>query len=339
MAKDTTKTFQLQRIADHLEKQAGISPGRSEFDMTEEARLTRVADALVELTLLGGTASGKLSDLLDVANDLTPASGDVLAFDGSFWDKKTLGLGNLTPRDHDLLTGLSDDDHTQYLLADGSRPLTADWNVGTNEVTVDALILGLNARIRANAGTNDHLFLNAKGTGIVFLNFDDGTGGVRFSDGSGGNVANIDSSGNMQLDGDMTVDGEIEGSRMVLCAGMGALFSADTYAQGAGSAQMSATRGYKMTRPGSVVGIGWTTEVVSVTTGGTWAVRVRKNGTNVFAAQITLPATGDIGANGKQARGNDTFVAGDVISAFLDWNTFVGSVRHTIIFIEIVFDT
>ncbi len=30
--------------------------------------------------------------------------------------------------DHGALTGLTDDDHTQYLLAAGTRPLTADWD-------------------------------------------------------------------------------------------------------------------------------------------------------------------------------------------------------------------
>jgi hypothetical protein len=45
--------------------------------------------------------------------------------------------------DHGLLTGLLDDDHTQYLLEDGTRPISDDWdntgqrirNTGTSEVT------------------------------------------------------------------------------------------------------------------------------------------------------------------------------------------------------------
>lgn len=32
--------------------------------------------------------------------------------------------------DHGNLTGLADDDHTQYLLAAGTRALTADWDIG-----------------------------------------------------------------------------------------------------------------------------------------------------------------------------------------------------------------
>jgi hypothetical protein len=37
--------------------------------------------------------------------------------------------------DHGLLQGLSDDDHTQYLLADGTRALAGDWNCGNNALS------------------------------------------------------------------------------------------------------------------------------------------------------------------------------------------------------------
>lgn len=37
--------------------------------------------------------------------------------------------------DHGNLAGLTDDDHTQYLLTDGSRALTGDWNVGAFDIT------------------------------------------------------------------------------------------------------------------------------------------------------------------------------------------------------------
>jgi len=55
-----------------------------------------------------------------------------------------VGGGGVT--DHGLLTGLTDDDHTQYLLEDGSRPISADWdnigqrirNTGTAEVVSSA---------------------------------------------------------------------------------------------------------------------------------------------------------------------------------------------------------
>ena len=37
--------------------------------------------------------------------------------------------------DHGALAGLSDDDHTQYLLADGTRGLSADWNGGSYRIS------------------------------------------------------------------------------------------------------------------------------------------------------------------------------------------------------------
>ena len=45
----------------------------------------------------------------------------------------TSGGGGVT--DHGDLTGLGDDDHTQYLLAAGSRALTGDWDVGAQDIT------------------------------------------------------------------------------------------------------------------------------------------------------------------------------------------------------------
>src|SRR3990167_4888925 len=41
--------------------------------------------------------------------------------------------------DHGGLTGLGDDDHVQYLLASGARPLTADWDAGGFEVRAQTL--------------------------------------------------------------------------------------------------------------------------------------------------------------------------------------------------------
>jgi len=41
--------------------------------------------------------------------------------------------------DHGALTGLSDDDHPQYLLADGARALTANWDAGDFKITAQQL--------------------------------------------------------------------------------------------------------------------------------------------------------------------------------------------------------
>lgn len=75
-----------------------------------------------------------LGDLDDV--DLgggPPPSDSVLAFDGTDWVPAPGGGGGAT--DHAALTGLAADDHPQYLLADGSRPLTGDLSAGSHRVT------------------------------------------------------------------------------------------------------------------------------------------------------------------------------------------------------------
>ena len=43
--------------------------------------------------------------------------------------------------DHGALSGLGDDDHTQYLLASGTRALSGNWDAGTPTVTIDDLVL------------------------------------------------------------------------------------------------------------------------------------------------------------------------------------------------------
>lgn len=45
-----------------------------------------------------------------------------------------LSSGTYVATDHGALTGLLDDDHTQYLLTDGTRAMAADINMGTNQV-------------------------------------------------------------------------------------------------------------------------------------------------------------------------------------------------------------
>jgi len=70
--------------------------------------------------------------------------------------------------DHGGLTGLSDDDHTQYLLANGTRGLTANWDAGSFKITVqDVAIDSMTAGSVLFSGAgglvsqdNDKLFWN-----------------------------------------------------------------------------------------------------------------------------------------------------------------------------------
>lgn len=53
------------------------------------------------------------------------AAGTILYSDGTYWQ-----IG-----DHGNIGGLSDDDHTIYLLANGTRALTANWDAGGYKIT------------------------------------------------------------------------------------------------------------------------------------------------------------------------------------------------------------
>jgi len=54
-------------------------------------------------------------------------------YNGTSWINMT-GGGGSGVTDHGALTGLTDDDHPIYLLSDGTRSLSADWNVGAQGI-------------------------------------------------------------------------------------------------------------------------------------------------------------------------------------------------------------
>lgn len=104
----------------------------------------------------GGTIASNRTftvDLNELTTETAIATGDFLAMvdiTDSGSGKITLanlGSGIAGSVDHGGLAGLADDDHTQYLLADGSRALTANWDVGAFDIraatlTPDGITLG-----------------------------------------------------------------------------------------------------------------------------------------------------------------------------------------------------
>ena len=77
--------------------------------------------------------------------------------------------------------------------------------VGTN----DDLKLG-GARIDANYGTNQSLTFNAKGNEALYLNYHSGSGGVKICAGSSTEVFTVNSSGNVQCDGEIQIGGNLD---------------------------------------------------------------------------------------------------------------------------------
>ena len=84
----------------------------------------------------GGTFPNPfLAKLLGSPLSATPpsAAGQLLTWDGTAWSAAASASGGVS--DHGALTGLADDDHPQYLMANGIRALTGDLSAGGNKLT------------------------------------------------------------------------------------------------------------------------------------------------------------------------------------------------------------
>ena len=120
----------------------------------------------------------------------------------------------------------------------------------------------------------------------------------------------------------------ISGTRGYFDGGESGTFSSDRYLDFNNGTQMTATRGYRMSRPGSVTAVSMQFDVSSTSfglSGPTTAVysdveiQVRKNGSSVFTTELTnISSTSDTGKSATQARGVDTFVAGDIIQLLVN---------------------
>ncbi len=119
-------------------------------------------DMTVAGTLRAGVLDHALSDLSDV-NTPSPTDGQVLT-----WAEAAGKWQPATPdpviTDHGALTGLGDDDHAQYLLADGSRGLSADWDAGAWQVRAETF--------QSDVATGTPPFTIASTTLVTSLNAD-----------------------------------------------------------------------------------------------------------------------------------------------------------------------
>ena len=88
-----------------------------------------------------------------------------------------------------------------HVTADGSSHTFIDQavTIASTPTFASSVLFGAGARINANEGANDTLVLNAKGTGAILLNHDDGTGGVSFRNGAGTAIAGISADGAMNI--------------------------------------------------------------------------------------------------------------------------------------------
>ncbi len=130
-----------------------------------------VSPALDDRYLILGTGS----------NDFLGHDNEIAQWNGSAWEfitpdegfqvpvedesnanyRYTAGVWSLVPMitDHGGLSGLTDDDHPQYILANGSRAFTNDLDVGTNDIvnvgTVDGVDVSAHAARHIRGGADE----------------------------------------------------------------------------------------------------------------------------------------------------------------------------------------
>lgn len=89
------------------------------FGTNDDSSIYWDGDQLVITTVVSGvdpTEEGHLVTKRYIDDEIATISGGIV-------------------QDHGNLMGLSDDDHTQYLRADGTRELTGDWDAGNYNIT------------------------------------------------------------------------------------------------------------------------------------------------------------------------------------------------------------
>lgn len=124
-------------------------------------------------------------------------------------------------------------------------------------------------------------------------------------------------SGASVVTSDSTVLGEVLGSKVLMQCGYYATMSSvgtNYFMKMPDFVQMSLTKGFVPSRPGSITGIGIIYDVVVSTNAPTITLRVYKNGSIVWQNTLSNAVANDKKNNFTQARGTDTFIAGDVIS-------------------------
>lgn len=147
--------------------------------------------------------------------------------------------------DHGLaLTGLGDDDHTQYLLVSGSRAMTGDLDMGGNTV-INAQLSTDSDFLKVLFGAGDDASIYYDGSNLILDSQEVGSGDFVFMNGDVGvgtssPGAKLDVNGDLKIDGNWLLQSETEGGTDRLTVkSVGANSAAELFLHPTGSATSS----------------------------------------------------------------------------------------------------
>lgn len=153
-------------------------------------------------------------------------------------------------------------------------------------------------------------------------------------------TGDLDVGGDADVVGDLIVGGELQGARLMLTGGLLAAITADAPLDGTGAVPFATNRGYVMPRAGSVVGVSVNFTVTAETTPGNATLQAMIENTAIFSCgDIAISGLGIYEGYAVQARGVDTFAAGDIVRLKFDFTGFVGTIDKILGLLEVQFDT
>ena len=156
----------------------------------------------------------------------------------------------------------------------------------------------------------------------------------------------ITTTGAVVVADELTVAGEMLGSRVSVIATLNdmaaAIVGVNSEYLKVGEVLMTATKGFTMIRAGSIVGVSANYDNLNVLIAPDLDLEILKNGAIVWTVQLGSADGADQETQDTQARGTDTFAAGDTISIRLTNNagaTDEIETDKTIVVLEIVHDS
>jgi hypothetical protein len=218
-------------------------------------------------------------------------------------------------------------DNTRHIFWDASANTLSLQNAsGTDDITISGSVAtvfneqGLDRDFRIEGDTDANLFFGDASTDRV-------------------GIGNNAPSEKLDVTGTVKLSGELKGARVVFTGG------ARTIASGTTSGYvttdnliMTSTMGMVMPRAGSIVGITGLVLASGHAGAGNMTFEARVNNTVVFSAAVNVTGNGVFTVVSTQARGTDTFAAGDLVQ--LSWTNAGTYAKDTVfIVLETQFDT